>query len=288
MIAARLRIRPAVLTAIEEGRFADMPGGVYIVGFLRTYARALGLNADEAARRFRAEAAELTRQPELIFPAPMAEHGLPVGAVVLLGAVLAIGAYAGWYRLSSSRPGDEPVREVPQRLAEMVQPPPAPAPKPAEAANAVAEAPPLVMPPAVPPSSAAAAIPTAGVFGPPLTTTSVPPGAGSPPLAEGTRIVLRAKADAWLEVRDRQGRVLLNRVLRAGDTWPVPPGKQPGQLLLTTGNAGGTEVLVDGQLTAGLGNDGAVRHDLPLDPDAIRGGSLTPPVVASRIAPPRH
>ena len=83
--------------------------------------------------------------------------------------------------------------------------------------------------------------------------------------------MLRAKTDTWLQVRDRQGRVLLNRVLRAGETWPVPPGKPPGQLLLTTGNAGGTEVLVDGQLTAALGNDGVVRRDLPLDPDAIRG-----------------
>jgi cytoskeleton protein RodZ len=82
--------------------------------------------------------------------------------------------------------------------------------------------------------------------------------------------------------------VLLNRVLRAGETWPVPPGKPPGQLLLTTGNAGGTEVLVDGQLTAGLGIDGAVRHDLPLDPDAIRDGTLAPPVVASRTTPPRR
>jgi cytoskeleton protein RodZ len=287
-IAAHLRIRPSILSAIEEGRFADMPAGAYMIGFLRTYARALGLDADEAARRFRAEAAELTRKPELIFPAPMAERGVPVGVVVLLGAVLAIGAYVGWYRLSSSRPGEEPVREVPQRLADMVQPPPAPLPKPAEAPSVVAEVPQPVMPPSVPPSSAAAAIPAAGVFGPPLATTPVSPGAGLPPLPEGTRIVLRAKADAWLQVRDRQGPVLLNRVLRAGETWPVPPGKQPGQLLLTTGNAGGTEVLVDGQLTVGLGNDGAVRHDLPLDPDAIRNGTLAPPVVASRTAPPKR
>ena len=288
VIAAPLRIRPGVLAAIEEGRFADLPAGAYTVGFLRTYARALGLDADEAARRFRAEAAELTRKPELVFPAPMAERGVPVGVVVLLGAVLAIGAYVGWYRLSSSRPGEEPVREVPQRLADMVQPPPAPPAKPAEAPKLVAEGPLPAMPPSVPPSSAAAAIPAAGVFGPPLATTPVSPGAGLAPLPEGTRIVLRAKADAWLQVRERQGAVLLNRVLRAGETWPVPPGKPPGQLLLTTGNAGGTEVLVDGQLTAGLGNDGAVRHDLPLDPDAIRDGTLAPPVVASRTAPPKR
>jgi hypothetical protein len=34
---------------------------------------------------------------------------------------------------------------------------------------------------------------------------------------------LRANADSWLLVKDRAGAVLLNRVLKAGETWPVPP-----------------------------------------------------------------
>jgi cytoskeleton protein RodZ len=182
--------------------------------------------------------------------------------------------------MSDSRTSAEPVRQVPQRLAALVQPPPPPRPLPlpVPVPGPVAELPPppVAALPALPPTAAAAAIPAASVFGPPLATTPVPPGAGLPPLPEGTRIVLRAKADSWLEVRDRQGPVLLNRVLRAGETWPVPAGKQPAQLLLSTGNAGGTEVLVDGQLSAGLGNNGVVRHDLPLDPDAIRDGRLAP------------
>ena len=57
------------------------------------------------------------------------------------------------------------------------------------------------------------------------------------------RIVLRANADSWLMVKDRAGAVLLNRTLKAGETWPVPPRPD---LLLTTGNAGGTEIVVDG------------------------------------------
>jgi cytoskeleton protein RodZ len=81
-----------------------------------------------------------------------------------------------------------------------------------------------------------------------------------------------------MQVRDKQGQVLLNRVLRSGETWPVPgPAAGKGQLLLTTGNAGGTEVLLDGMVTASLGNDGVVRRDLPLDPDAIRDGKLATP-----------
>ena len=39
--------------------------------------------------------------------------------------------------------------------------------------------------------------------------------------ADQPRIVLRASADAWVQVRDRSGPVLLNRILHAGDTWTV-------------------------------------------------------------------
>ena len=99
-----------------------------------------------------------------------------------------------------------------------------------------------------------------------------------PGLPEGTRVVLRAKAESWVQVRDPKGPVVLNRVLRAGETWPVPV---KGQLLLTTGNAGGTEILVDGVVAPSLGADGVVRRDLTLDPDAIRDGKLAVPVASA-------
>jgi cytoskeleton protein RodZ len=89
-----------------------------------------------------------------------------------------------------------------------------------------------------------------------------------------------------VQVRDRQGPVLLNRVMRSGETWAVPA---KGQLLLTTGNAGGTELLVDGVVAPSLGGDGAVRRDLPLDPDLIRDGKLaaaaTPVGAVKPVAP---
>ena len=83
--------------------------------------------------------------------------------------------------------------------------------------------------------------------------------------------MLRASADAWVQVRDRAGPVLLTRIMHPGETWDVPP--KPN-LLLTTGNAGGTDLVVDGQTSPSLGGSGAVRRDLPLDPDLIKSGSL--------------
>jgi cytoskeleton protein RodZ len=75
---------------------------------------------------------------------------------------------------------------------------------------------------------------------------------------------------------------LLNRVLKAGETWLVPARTD---LLMTTGNAGGTDIVLDGAATPGLGSNGAVRRDLPLNPDQIKDGKLAasvPPVASAR------
>ena len=264
-IAAHLRIRLPFLEAIEDGRIGDLPGNAYAVGFVRTYAQSLGLDPDEIARRFRAEAADINRKTELAFPAPVPERGVPAGAVVLLGAILVIGAYAGWYRMTgNARPGSEAVLSVPPRLEPMIQAA-RPAPLLVTPSSPQAAASHVVPPPgpALSPASAAAAMP-------------VPAIAPAPPApavlaADGGRIVLRARSDAWMQVRDKAGPVVLNRVMRGGETWPVP-GK--GQFLLTTGNAGGTELLVDGVVAPPLGSDGTVRRDMPLDADQIRDGKL--------------
>jgi cytoskeleton protein RodZ len=293
-IAAHLRIRLPFLEAIEDGRICDLPGNAYAVGFVRTYANSLGLAPDEIARRFREEAADVNRKTELTFPAPVPERGVPAGAVVLLGAVLAVGAYVGWYRMSGDgQPAADAVQPVPEHLAALADPAPPPPPPAQQAAITPAPMPPTlptpIPTPSISPSSAAAAVPAPLLVPAPAVTSPAPapvaaaPAApASPPAADGGRIVLRAKADAWVQVRDRQGPVLLNRVLRSGETWAVP---NKGQLLLTTGNAGGTELLVDGIVAPSLGGDGSVRRDLVLDPDQIRDGKLAAPAAAPHPAP---
>ncbi|MCQ8240674.1 RodZ domain-containing protein [Rhizosaccharibacter radicis] len=99
-VAAWLRIRLPYLEALEAGRHRDLPGSAYALGFLRTYAGALGLDAEDMIRRFRAQARELDHKPELSFPAPVPERGVPAGAIVLLGVLLVAGAYIGWYELT--------------------------------------------------------------------------------------------------------------------------------------------------------------------------------------------
>lgn len=105
--------------------------------------------------------------------------------------------------------------------------------------------------------------------------TAAPPLA-VPPAADASRVVLRANAAAWVPVKDRAGTVLLNRTMKAGEIRPGPPRSD---LLLTAGNAGGTEILLDGVATPSLGASGAVRRDLPLDPDQIKEGRPTGAIV---------
>ena len=265
-IATALRIRLQYLEALEAGHINDLPGNTYALGFLRTYAVALGLDPNEVARRFKAEAAAVNEKTRLAFPVPVPERGIPAGAVVLLGVLLAVGAYAGWYRLSGEgRLPAETSTQVPVRLASLADQ--AWSQKPLQTARPIqiaapaepppvqqAEAPPV---PAISPSSAAAA---------PVTPLPVSGGQSGQ-----SRILLRASADAWVQVRDRAGPVLLNRTLHPGETWEVPA--KPN-LLLTTGNAGGTDLVVDGVTIPSLGGSGAVRRDVPLDPDLIKDGKL--------------
>lgn len=83
------------------------------------------------------------------------------------------------------------------------------------------------------------------------------------------RIVLKATQDAWVQVRDREGTLLLTRVLRVGDSYRVPNQED---LTLLTGNAGGLEIMIDGTPLAPLGPVGAVRRNVPLDPEQLLSG----------------
>jgi len=96
-IADILCIRYIYLEAIEEGRYGDLPGDTYAVGFIRSYSEHLGLDGEEVIRRFKAERAGAKRSNDLSFPTPVPESGMPKGAVVFIGVLLALLVYGGWY-----------------------------------------------------------------------------------------------------------------------------------------------------------------------------------------------
>ena len=76
------------------------------------------------------------------------------------------------------------------------------------------------------------------------------------------RVVLRATADSWVQVRDGTGELIFTRVLRPGEVYRVPD--RPG-LRMVTGNAGGLSISVDERNLAPIGTPGQVMRDVPLD-----------------------
>jgi cytoskeleton protein RodZ len=82
----------------------------------------------------------------------------------------------------------------------------------------------------------------------------------------GARVVLRALADSWVQVQGDNNDLLLSRILNAGDSYLIPNG---ANVRLTTGNAGGLQILLDGKALPPLGESGAVRRDVPISAEAL-------------------
>jgi cytoskeleton protein RodZ len=298
-MAAQLRIRRPYLEALEEGRLSDLPGAAYAVGFVRTYAVALGLDADSATRRFRELVGPSAPKPKLVFPEPVPERGMPAATFVVVGVVAVIGAYVAWFNWSGGGARSvDVVPPVPPRLETAAEQGRSQLPGREALPGSVPAA-------ALPPPGGLASVATGGsntsaqaatvspgqpASSPSATAGAAPDGAAPTPpvpgVPDGTRVVLRARANsqdgAWIQVRDsRSGQVLVNRVLRPSEFWSAPVREG---LLLDTGKADGLEILLDGQPQPTLEGIIGVRRNIALDPERLRQ-RLTP---ATAAAVPRN
>lgn len=255
-MSAVLRIRRVYLLALEEGRVRDLPSPAYALGFVRNYATSLGLDAEDFVRRFRETIGTVVqKKQDLVFPEPVPERGIPSGAIILVGVLLAAAAYGAWYSWSSG--GDrtvDAVPPVPPRLERAAREGTSPEPPPPASSSSVPLPEPVPVPVVVPP--------------PP------PPPPPPPSPTDASRITLRFTQPVWTQVRaPGQQAPLLERVMRAGETW-TPPNREG--LLLTLGSVAGVEVLVDGQQQPGFAPGQGTRRAIPLDPVLFRAGLVQP------------
>ena len=92
----------------------------------------------------------------------------------------------------------------------------------------------------------------------------------TPPVPPAAKVVIRANRDSWIEIRDKDDNVVLQKVLRQGESFNVPDQKG---LLMTTGNAGGIVIELEGKALQSLGSLGVVKRGIKLDPAALSDGS---------------
>ncbi len=269
-VASRVRLSPKQVSALERMALEELPGPVFVRGFLRTYAREVGLDAapllDEYNAMVGGAPATAARSPRTpaspVFRAAAREHYVrPVvlgGALVLLVALGVIGAVA--MRKPAAPPAAR--RRRPRRRAatrdcavtrtgagsrlitslHRATPVTADAGKSGTAGGEAAQEPPPIN---VSAPIAAAAEPGAAP------TVSVPVAPSTAAAASAIRLTFTEVS--WVEVLDASGKQLLSQNNPAGSEVSLD-GKAPFQVLI--GNASGTRLEYRGKLDRTRSHDG--------------------------------
>lgn len=230
-LAAETKVHTRFLTALEQNDWSSLPSRVFALGYVRSYAAALGLDEQTAIERFKRESPDTStplKPPVGIAFEDVRRHSprvIAVFAVVVLAVV-------GW--------------NVFQRISRMQAPHPsdiaAPPPtwmKEASTEEGVSLGAPLPAPPdqTVPALYVTRGLeaeltgidPTDPEAAPPVQTTPVrrafnPRGAvyGAP--ANASQVVIQARKPAVLVARAASGQVLFARQMAAGEAWRAPVG----------------------------------------------------------------
>ena len=257
-VADVLHLDVAVVAAIEEGRFAALPMRPYARGYVRNYARVLGLEPDELARRFDA-ADEGRPEPSVVVPrhrltpkAELALRPLALGYAAIVAVLLiALGAvlWTAWRVQDWQFPflADDPdiVSTEPETTPQPVAVPPAsppsvsPWPSAVEDASELADA-------ASTEDLVPAPSPEDPVLAPSPEDTVPTPSAGEPVAETGIAGTLTVVFDdeSWVSVDDATGRQLFGDLGRGGRTITVAG---PLPLSVLVGNALAVRVEFDGE-----------------------------------------
>jgi cytoskeletal protein RodZ len=224
-VAEHIRIRSVYLSAIEEEHWSAIGAPVYIRGFIRTYARYLGLDPEEAVSEFNAAS-----NSEPSGPAPQrpgmsmaAEYREPrsMGPLLWISGIVALALLGFVIYLYFTPPKGAPT------VASAGASPAATAASLGQAPSGPAGS--------APPSVAPAPSPTAA--GLPQTRT----------------LAIHLSAPSWLRVTV-DGNVSIEGTFPAGTTKTFH-GKSA---LVRVGNAGGVDITVDGKPLGKLGAAGDV------------------------------
>ena len=238
-VAELTRVRRAYLAAIEDMRPDLLPSRPFAVGYAKAYAKALGLDAETVAERFRDELPDPEAQA-LRAPVGVAHErsGVRYPLIVGAGAVLA-GAVLLWNvaqrAVTFREPTPPAVPEAPEAwLAASAPTAPVPLAPPSPAPAEQTTPAPYVTPglvefaageqiaPQVTGVTVVNTNPTQPPAPPPAAATGVRPvahGAGAP--AASVRLV--ARSGVAVIVKDPRGQIIFARHLSPGDSWRSPP-----------------------------------------------------------------
>ncbi|MHB8284118.1 MAG: helix-turn-helix domain-containing protein [Caulobacteraceae bacterium] len=266
-VAEATRIRKVYLVAIEADDITPLPSRPFAVGYVRTYAKALGLDGDAAAARFKAEQPE-PYEPRLRAPVGVANERDPRRRVIYAGLGVLCAAVALWnvgQRTLTSAQVAGPIfpaaaqttPDAPVRGALVLGAPTAP---PADQTVPKPYVTPGIGVPGIDPNAAQDAPPQ---------DAAAPAAATPSPVAFTTRatvyglqaksggVVVQAKTAGSLIVRGPDGSVYFARLLKPGEAYRAPLGRG---LTADVSDPAAFDVYLNGQLQGAL-----VDPQTPLD-----------------------
>jgi len=231
--AVRLRLMHRQVEAMERNDLESLGQPVFARGFVRNYARLLGLAPESLLARMDGAPAEPAAVSPVEPPLPRSWLTSPWLILSLLGLLLVVAVPVALYLWLNSEAGDGPIKQVPP----VAQSHPAPAPVTATApvaapAEAVAPAAQVVPTPSVAPAAANAEQVAAAAA------------AAPEPAAVGSALHLEFGDESWTEIKDASGRMLLRQLNHAGSSVDVH-GQPPFDMVI--GNAAQARMTYNGR-----------------------------------------
>ncbi len=146
-ISAVIHVRVSQLKAIEEDHIEALPGMTYALGFVKSYANYLKLDAADILAKFRAEHGAASSRPQIHAPEPISESKMPDPLMLGIAGFCVVLLIAAWAVFSGGKDSDKTVADaIP------------PAPVVSGTPSVLVAAPPV-------PTATAAATPVAGASG---------------------------------------------------------------------------------------------------------------------------
>ena len=218
-VARHLKLTPSQVEALEEGAYERLPGRVFVRGFLRNYAKLLGVDPQPLLRRIEHEmprprvVEEPPSAPEAVMPTGERSRW-PLYTGIAATVIAALAAYEFGF---NNPPTDDSAK--PKSGVEAQTPAPETGPAAAASASAPAQAPAASTSALKPYSVASAPSATAGSGVPLNPALSAPGGAKStkaPRAGSGEReLHFRFEQESWVEIRDRNDKVIFSKLNRA-------------------------------------------------------------------------
>ena len=101
-ISEQLRISVDFLTKLEAGAFDELPAPAYVIGFLRSYGRCVGLAPDPLVSRYKAVIEDEGSKPSYKTPMTTRPPQRSAPAVASMLVLFALMAYGGWFWLKTN------------------------------------------------------------------------------------------------------------------------------------------------------------------------------------------